>query len=148
MAVVASLCPVLLCSVTAQGSDARIDRNRIEKCPDTPNCVSSRSADLSHYAPPFQLKVPSDRAWTALQGILATEERMRIVEEARGDGYVHAEAVSLIFRFVDDVEFQILPEDHLIHVRSASRVGHWDFGVNRRRAERIRGRLQAAGIIK
>lgn len=71
-----------------------------------------------------------------------------MVEEDRGDGYMRAEAVSFLFRFVDDVEFQILPEDHLIHVRSASRVGYWDLGVNRRRVERISGLLRSAGIVK
>jgi uncharacterized protein (DUF1499 family) len=52
--------------------------------------------------------------------------------------YLHAEARSLIFRFVDDVEFLIDPGQRRIQVRSASRIGYSDFGVNRRRVERIR----------
>ncbi len=143
-----TLCPALLLSGSAPGGEGRIDRNRIEPCPETPNCVSSRSADRARYVPPLQLKVPSDRAWEAVRGVLGSEERIGIVEEAHADGYVRAEAVSLIFGFVDDLELQILPEDHLIHLRSASRVGYWDLGVNRRRVERIGGRLRAAGIVK
>lgn len=132
----------------ARSGAVRVDRNRIEGCSDTPNCVSSRSKDSAHYVSPLQLKVTSDKAWEALKSVVASEGRTSIVEEVRGDGYLRAEAVSLIFRFVDDVEFQILPEDHLIHLRSASRVGYWDLGVNLRRVERIGDRLREAGIVK
>jgi uncharacterized protein (DUF1499 family) len=44
---------------------------------------------------------------------------------------------------VDDLEFRLIPEEHIIDVRSASRVGYWDLGANRRRVERIRERFQA-----
>jgi uncharacterized protein (DUF1499 family) len=64
------------------------------------------------------------------------EKRATIVEE-KAD-YLHAEMRSLIFRFVDDVEFSLDADAGLINVRSASRVGYSDFGVNRRRMQRIR----------
>jgi uncharacterized protein (DUF1499 family) len=59
------------------------------------------------------------------------------------DHYVHAEFTSRFFRFVDDVEFCIDDDLRMIHVRSSSRVGYYDFGVNRRRIERIRGQFAA-----
>ena len=52
--------------------------------------------------------------------------------------YIHAEFRSLVFQFVDDVEFYFPPEKSIIHVKSASRSGYYDFGVNRRRVERVR----------
>ena len=52
--------------------------------------------------------------------------------------YVHAECRSLIFRFVDDLEFYFDTDENVIHLRSAARVGHSDFGVNRKRVEEIR----------
>jgi uncharacterized protein (DUF1499 family) len=55
--------------------------------------------------------------------------------------YVHAKFTSRLFRFVDDVEFCIDDDLRIIHVRSSSRVGYFDFGVNRRRIERIRAKL-------
>jgi uncharacterized protein (DUF1499 family) len=55
--------------------------------------------------------------------------------------YVHANFTSIFFRFVDDVEFCIDDELRIIHVRSSSRAGHFDFGVNRRRIERIRAKF-------
>ncbi|WP_420597789.1 DUF1499 domain-containing protein [Neptuniibacter sp.] len=65
------------------------------------------------------------------------------VTETEGN-YIRVKFVSLIFRFVDDVEFLILekgPNEVLIHVRSASRLGYSDFGVNRKRVEKIRSRF-------
>ncbi len=71
-----------------------------------------------------------------LKTALKSEQRITVVSEH--DGYLHIEARSLVFRFVDDVEFLIDPGHHLIHMRSASRTGYSDLGVNRRRVERIR----------
>jgi uncharacterized protein (DUF1499 family) len=56
--------------------------------------------------------------------------------------YLHYECASLLLRFVDDVEFLFDEPGKTIHFRSASRVGYGDFGVNRRRMEDIRSRLQ------
>ncbi|MEE9422172.1 MAG: DUF1499 domain-containing protein, partial [Gammaproteobacteria bacterium] len=68
--------------------------------------------------------------------ILKSTKRTKIVEHL--ELYLHVEATSLIFRFVDDVEFLISPDENIIHVRSASRIGRSDWGVNRKRIERIR----------
>ena len=57
--------------------------------------------------------------------------------EMRGH-YVHAKFTSRFFRFVDDVEFCFSDDPGIIHVRSSSRSGYYDFGVNRRRIENIR----------
>ena len=57
------------------------------------------------------------------------------------DGYLHATFESAVFRFIDDVEFQLSPVEGVINVRSASRVGHSDLGVNRRRVEVLRAEL-------
>jgi uncharacterized protein (DUF1499 family) len=67
---------------------------------------------------------------------MLTENRVTVVEERKD--YLHAEIRSLIFRFVDDIEFSLAADAGLINVRSASRMGYSDFGVNRKRVERIR----------
>jgi len=54
------------------------------------------------------------------------------------DGYLWATFTSRVFRFVDDVEFRMVPSDGIIHVRSGSRVGYSDLGVNRKRVEKLR----------
>lgn len=68
-------------------------------------------------------------------------KRARIV--LAEERYIRAEFTSAFFRFVDDVEFLLDDGTETIHVRSASRVGHSDFGVNRRRVKEIRLRFDA-----
>jgi uncharacterized protein (DUF1499 family) len=119
---------------------------KISDCPSSPNCVSSIAQDQDHYVSPFHMDVAPDKAWEALKRAVEAESRTRIVEEDRERWYLRAEATSRIFRFVDDLEFQIIPEEHLVHVRSASRVGYWDLGVNRRRVERLREALKSEGL--
>lgn len=108
----------------------------LKDCPDSPNCVSSLSVDSAHAIEPIRIQGEVDAAWKKLIELMNAEKRTNIVEQT--DRYLHAEVTSLIFRFVDDVEFLLLPEERLIHVRSASRTGYSDFGVNRKRVERLR----------
>jgi len=63
----------------------------------------------------------------------------RITEEKAG--YLHAEFRSALFGFVDHVELRLDEAANRIDVRSASRTGYYDFGVNRRRVEEIRERF-------
>ncbi len=110
-------------------------------CPATPNCVSSGdAADHAHFVPPLRYRDARDEARTRLLTILHTMPRTRVVEDRAG--YLRAECVSRVWRFVDDVECWFDEREPLIHVRSASRTGHSDLGVNRRRVEHIRKRFQ------
>lgn len=135
---------VLLSILSERG--VAMEPSRISDCPSSPNCVSSRAQDPEHRVDPIAVDVAPDAAWEILRQTLAAEPRLRIVEERKDQWYLHAEATSLVFRFVDDVEFQLDPEQRLLHVRSASRVGHWDLGINRRRVERLREALGTRGL--
>jgi len=64
------------------------------------------------------------------------------------DDYLHAECRSRVFGFVDDLELHLRAAENIIAVRSAARLGHSDFGVNRRRVEALRAALQAQGIVR
>ena len=66
-------------------------------------------------------------------------ERTKIIEET--DNYLYAEFKSKIMGYVDDVEFYLDPNENVLHVRSASRLGKSDLGVNRKRIEAIRAKL-------
>lgn len=112
---------------------------KLPPCPDSPNCVSSQAADSQHFIEPFTFSTPPPEALLRLKSALLAEHRVTLTrEEGR---HLQAEARSLIFRFVDDLDFILFPDEGLVHVRSASRTGHSDFGVNRRRVERIRERF-------
>lgn len=73
--------------------------------------------------------------------VVKSMKRSKIVTVS--DHYLHVEFSSLIFRFVDDVEFALDDTTGTVHFRSAARLGYSDFGVNRKRMEEIRSRYNA-----
>lgn len=105
-------------------------------CPEKPNCVTSMSADSKHLIEPFSYTTTKSMAFQALKRLLLTQERTTVVEET--DNYLYVEFKTRCFRFVDDVEFYFPEDELLIHVRSASRLGYSDMGLNRKRMEGIR----------
>lgn len=109
---------------------------QLAPCPSSPNCVSTQAEDARHAIVPFRYQKPLAEAKAVLKAAIGSLPRTRLVEE--DETYLHYEFVSLIFRFVDDVEFLFDERTKTIHFRSASRVGYGDFGVNRRRMEEIR----------
>ena len=115
---------------------------RLAVCPESPNCVCSQDTDARHAIAPLRYKGYSfERARKVLLGVLSGMKRTRIVEDT--GAYLHVEFTSAIFRFVDDVEFLFDAGSGTIHMRSASRAGYSDFGVNRRRMEAIRSQFDA-----
>jgi uncharacterized protein (DUF1499 family) len=115
-------------------------------CPNSPNCVSSLATDKAHFIAPFKIVGAIDTASLAVKNALLNQPRTVITQET--ENTLHAEATSLIFRFVDDVDVLLDSEARLFHIRSASRVGYGDFGVNRKRVEKLRLQLKAAGVIE
>ncbi len=114
-------------------------------CPDRPNCVSSEAQDAEHAIHPFRLKNDPAAGWQAIRRVVDSLPRSTVVENT--DRYLHVECKSRLFGFIDDLELQHDPKTAFIAVRSASRVGFSDLGVNRRRVEALRQKLQQAGII-
>ena len=113
--------------------------SKLKACPRSPNCVSSQASDPEHAIAPIVYTGNRAEAYARLKKVLMEMKRTTIVTEQ--EDYLHAEARSYIFRFVDDVEFYFPSAERVIHVRSASRVGHSDLGVNRKRVEEIRKRF-------
>lgn len=116
---------------------------RLAACPASPNCVCSQSGDASHQIDPISFSGTTQEAIVAIKEAVALMPRMRVVTQADSQGYLHAEARSRLFGFVDDVEFWFDEPNQRIHVRSASRVGYSDLGVNRERVEVLRQKLTA-----
>ncbi len=105
-------------------------------CPDKPNCVSSEAGeDADHRIAPLDYSASSaEEAWARIQQVIAElGGEVAIVDDA----YIAATFTSTLFRFVDDVECRLDASKQQIQIRSASRVGHSDLGVNRKRAEAI-----------
>lgn len=116
---------------------------RLAPCPATLNCVSSQSADREHAIEPLQFTGPVADAHAGLKKIVLSMKRSAIITET--EKYIHAEFTSAFWRFVDDGEFWFDADAHVIHMRSASRIGQSDFGVNRKRLEEISARWKATG---
>ncbi|MCY1528444.1 hypothetical protein D9M68_635490 [compost metagenome] len=129
--------PLLILLAACSGSppdNLGVHDGRLAPCPDSPNCVSSQASDSDHQVDPLPLSGSPSQTQALLVSILANEPRVRLVQQE--DRYLRAEFSSRVFRFVDDVEFLI--GEQAVDVRSASRLGHADFGVNRERIEHLR----------
>jgi uncharacterized protein (DUF1499 family) len=133
----------LLSYLAKRPGNLGVQDGKLAACPATPNCVCSQATD-DHAIDPLPFTGDPDRTWRQLRQVLDGQPRTRIVRE-EGD-YLHAECTSMMFRFVDDVEFLLDREEHVIHFRSASRAGRSDLGVNRRRMEEIRREFTALNI--
>ena len=117
---------------------------KLAPCPPAPNCVSSQSSDQEHVVEPLRFTGPRPQAVAAMKNLILHMKRTRITEEK--DSYLRTEFTSAVFRFVDDVEFFFDDDSRTIQVRSASRLGHSDFGVNRKRIEEIRKLWNASAV--
>ena len=95
---------------------------------------------------PFELATQPSAAWNVIRETVAALPRIRVVSE--GEGYLHAECESTLLGFVDDLELHLRSDQGIVAVRSASRLGHSDFGVNRRRVESIRAALVDCGVVE
>lgn len=118
-------------------TDGRLARPR-----STPNCVSSQAdpADKEHYIAPIAFKGSAHEAIAAARKAVEAMPRATVI---RHEGnYLYAEFRSKMMGFVDDVEFTYDEKAGVLHVRSASRLGRRDFGVNRARVEQLRGIIE------
>ena len=115
-------------------------------CPDKPNCVSSLATNDSQVVEPITFEGNPQAAWQKLQEVVLAMKRTKLKECT--DTYLHVTFRSCLFRFVDDLECLLVADENRIEIRSASRTGYSDMGVNRRRVERIREAFDAAVFAK
>lgn len=111
----------------------------------TPNNVNSqidKAADAEHYIEPLRYRGDARKAWETLRNIVTGMQRVKVVKSE--PNYLYAEFTSKLIGFVDDTEFYLDEKAGVIHVRSASRLGRSDSGVNRGRVESIRAKLAQA----
>ena len=115
-----------------------LHEGNLAPCKRTPNCVSSQAdpADKVHYVAPIPFHGNAQEAVAEVRATVEGMEGTRVIREM--PGYLYVEFRSRVLRFVDDVEFAFDEKAQVLHVRSASRLGRRDFGVNRERVERIR----------
>jgi len=108
-----------------------LKNNLLLSCPKSPNCVLSQASDPKHQIHPIHYTSSVEIAKERLNQVILSMEV-----------YWHVEFTTRWLRFIDDVEFYFPESEALIHLRSASRSGYWDLGVNRKRVEEIRSRFE------
>ncbi len=123
-------------------SDLGARDGRLAPCPAKPNCVSSQAADPDHRIAPLPLSGDAAGAMVTLAKVVAAQPGASVV--TRNDRYLYATFATPLMGFVDDVEFVADPARGVIDVRSASRLGHSDLGVNRKRVEALRAAFAEA----
>jgi uncharacterized protein (DUF1499 family) len=132
--------PLLLagCGSVPERDYQALLQSGLPDCPDSPNCVKTGAESDSQRVDDFQLEGDWLQQKQAIIAAATSMDRTELAEEK--PYYLRFEATSLLMRFVDDLEVLYRPE-HGLEVRSASRVGHSDFGVNRERVETLRAKL-------
>ncbi len=136
---IVGICFLLVCCSGTKPTTLGVKQGKLSPCPDSPNCVSSTSRDSRHAMEPLDYTGDMQAAKQKLVDIVSSFKRARIMVDDQD--YIHAEFASALFKFVDDVEFYFDDEHKVIHFRSASRLGKYDFGVNRKRMDKIRQRF-------
>lgn len=112
-----------------------ISNGQLRTCPGSPNCVSSEFGGEAFYIAPLAFTGDRERAWSSIREAVRSAGG---AIQSEGNGYLWATFTSRVLRFVDDLELRMDADNSVIHVRSASRVGYSDLGVNRKRVEQVR----------
>jgi len=117
----------------------------------TENSVTSQAAlypdhPQRNYAgiAPLPLKGDGPATLAKIKAIVEGMDGAQVIKSE--PGYLYAQFTSRLMKFVDDVEFWFDPAANVIQVRSASRVGRGDMGVNRKRIEAVRAALEATKL--
>jgi uncharacterized protein (DUF1499 family) len=113
---------------------------KFRDCPNKPNCVCSQSTDPNHAIPPLRYSGDGTEALARLVELLSAQlPRCTLLTHERLHGYDYArfECRTLVLRYIDDLELVVDPTARVIHLRSASRLGYSDLGVNRRRVAEV-----------
>jgi uncharacterized protein (DUF1499 family) len=139
--------PVLVCiaffvlgRMSQSGEAPGIVEGRLARCPDKPNCVCSEfKEDSKHHIE--AIPIPEGFARDVMPVLRESIEEMGGTIQTERDHYLSFAVTSAFFGFVDDVEIRIDPAQEVVHVRSASRVGYSDRGVNKKRVELLRSLL-------
>lgn len=130
-----TLCFLSLMTLSSPALSAT--NGKLDPPPNAPRAVSSQVApDHRAYIAPFVVQGDAKSFFAQLSAVVAKQPRVNIVKQT--DQYVHAEFTTAMLRFVDDVEFVLDAKAGVVHVRSASRIGYYDFNTNRKRIEAIR----------
>ncbi len=122
-------------------TDIGVNNGKLTDCPATPNCVNSQvsAINIEHSIKPIEVGGETQRIMADLKLAVQSMPRSTIIKET--NNYLSVEFTSKLMGFVDDVEFYLDDTGKALQMRSASRLGESDLGINRQRIEEIRSKL-------
>jgi len=120
--------------------------SKLSRCPASPNCISSEyPEDKLHFTEPLDI---SDYKFEKLsQAIIDAINNTGGKPASIEKNYISATYTSNIFRYVDDFEIRIDSNSNLLHIRSASRVGHSDLGANLKRIQQFKNQFKSSKLL-
>ncbi len=126
---------------------AGISNGKFDDCPQKPNCVSSTGSDLDskRYIHPLKHNWPKEQGYKKIMHIMESTFKSKLI--IKEDNYLHYEVTTKILGFTDIVEFYFPEDSNLIHFKSESKKGYYDFGKNRERLEKVRFEFFQGGAI-
>lgn len=132
-----------LAYLSRSGVAAGLIQGKLALCPDNPNCVCSETGnDSRHLIEPLlipkQIALPESSAQDIMAVLKTVVVELGGVVQAEAGDYLAVNFTSAVFGFVDDLELRIDRQAGLVHIRSASRVGQSDIGVNRKRVQNLK----------
>ncbi|TXT65759.1 MAG: hypothetical protein BAJALOKI3v1_70061 [Promethearchaeota archaeon] len=115
-----------------------VEDGKFYPCPEKHVCVSTQAPkdDEKHYIEPLSLNTSIEEAKEKMLEVINSMSRTEILENK--ENYLRAKFTTFLFRFDDDVEVYFDEENNLIHLRSQSRIGGYDWGKNRNRVKKIK----------
>ena len=139
MGAIIMLCGINGCS-GSRPENLGLKNNLLAACPESPNCVLSQNSDPKHQIQPIRYAGSLEDTKDMLNHVIRSMDDTRIITQ--NAVYWHIEFTTRWRRFIDEVEFYFVESEALIHLRSASRRGYWDFGVNRKRTKAILSKFE------
>ena len=124
-------------------ADLGVIDGHLRPCPSSPNCVCSEDQDEQHGIAPLTYTGDPAAAFARARAAALSLPRTELIAETAN--YMHFESTTPLMGFVDDLELQLEPARNQIAIRSASRLGYGDMGVNRKRVEELRAAYNQGG---
>ena len=127
--------------VSRSGKPPGLVDNKLAPCPDSPNCICTEyQPETKYFASPLQISMDNSAVMDEVQSVIVD---MGGEITGRDQLYLTVAFRSRLFGLVDDFEIRWVPKSGLLHIRSGSRIGYGDLGVNRKRVDDFKNRYNA-----
>jgi uncharacterized protein (DUF1499 family) len=126
--VVWQACRFLIVQISPTPANLGVVNSALASCGNLENCINNYEGQVFDTG-----QAPVEKAYAHLIEQIENDPAAKIITQS--EHYLHAEYTSKWMGYIDDLELYVNTDDGRLHIRSASRIGKKDFGVNRKRVE-------------